>query len=162
MILTTAAAAIGITILGCGNQEKVCDLVFQSTAQYQTEAACEAAIPATLIKVEEAQYPVLLAQCEAPVETAVIIPHQPQLPRIAPIVHIEPESASLTGAVKSIVSAPYHYVSDKASATVETIGAITRYEQAEAKLKATLASIGGATKATYAMVEGIIMPLGGE
>lgn len=165
MILTTAAA-IGITILGCGNQAKTCDLVYESTTTYQTEAACEAAIPATLIKVEDVQYPVLLAQCEAPVLAAAPMLAEPPLPVAAPIVlsEVESESPSLTSTVKSIARVPYDYVAGKAITTVETLGesASARLERAQGTLRTSLQGIEGITKATYAKVEGFILPMGDE
>lgn len=58
------AAAIAITLLGCGNSLEDCEFISQSTQTYETKSLCEQAIPGQLRKMQDTPYPVVTGHCD--------------------------------------------------------------------------------------------------
>jgi len=57
------AAAITMTLMGCNDATTDCQFISQVDKQYQSQLACEAAVPAKLQTMINAPYPVITAQC---------------------------------------------------------------------------------------------------
>jgi hypothetical protein len=58
-------AVVVMTVMGCGDQGVSCDFVGEPKKVWTTTKACEDAIPATLIEMQNANYPVITASCDA-------------------------------------------------------------------------------------------------
>lgn len=52
-----------IAILGCGEGDAPCQAVRTLDARYETSAACTAATDAAVMEHNDADYPVIVAQC---------------------------------------------------------------------------------------------------
>lgn len=65
------AAIIAMTVMGCNHQSEDCKIIAQPEKVWQSQSACDAAIPRVLQSSLQAPYPVIMARCEAKtVETA--------------------------------------------------------------------------------------------
>ena len=53
-----------LAILGCGEDNQVCQQSRVEAAHYATAAACQAAIPAALLRNTDLDYPVIGAACQ--------------------------------------------------------------------------------------------------
>lgn len=54
-----------MSVMGCGDQGLSCDFVAEPNKTWNSQAACERAIPAELMKNKNANYPVITASCDA-------------------------------------------------------------------------------------------------
>jgi len=52
-----------MTILGCGNSTHACDFVAEPKVTYETKVSCEAAVGETMLRYQDAAYPVLVGDC---------------------------------------------------------------------------------------------------
>lgn len=60
-------ALVIMTILGCDHGETACEYVATASSTYETLAQCQARSDDALIAKLDADYPVVMARCEAPV-----------------------------------------------------------------------------------------------
>lgn len=82
-------AIVVMTVLGCGNEADKCDYVTTPDKTWETVAACEAAIPAQLTRLDGVSYPVLTANCEIQKPVVVV-----QYDENAPVAY-EPETPTV-------------------------------------------------------------------
>jgi len=66
-----SAAIVTMTLLGCGDAMNDCEYISQSQETYTSQAMCEAAIPAMLIKMKDAPYAVITGRCDQAVNEAL-------------------------------------------------------------------------------------------
>jgi len=72
---------IVLSVFGCGDAAVNCDLLGERMETYQTEAACERRVEDVLTTATGLPYPMVVAQCANPAETAAtiaeLVPGQP-------------------------------------------------------------------------------------
>ena len=69
------AAVIAMTVLGCNHQSEDCKTIAQPQKVWQSQEACDAAIPRIIEGSMKAPYPVIVARCQAkPSKTATASP----------------------------------------------------------------------------------------
>ena len=66
----TEAAIIAMTVMGCNHQSEDCKVIAQPQQVWQSQSACDAAIPQAIRASLQAPYPVIMARCEAKVVEA--------------------------------------------------------------------------------------------
>ena len=59
------AAIIAMTVMGCNHQSEDCKVIAQPPKVWQSQSACDAAIPKVIEGSLQAPYPVIVARCEA-------------------------------------------------------------------------------------------------
>jgi len=74
------AAVVVMTVLGCGDQAKSCDMIAEPKRSWQSIQKCDAAIPAVLRRSMNSPYPVITAQCDVKDSPAVLA--QPKSPAV--------------------------------------------------------------------------------
>ncbi len=87
-----SVAVYMIAILGCGEGELPCQEVRVAETRYQSQAQCQAATEAQLIRHGDLPYPVVVAQCRQagtavrPVQPAEVMTPEPEANRHFPAV----------------------------------------------------------------------------
>ncbi len=66
------AAVIAMTVMGCNHQSEDCQVIAQPPKVWQSQSACDAAIPRVIEGSLQAPYPVIVARCAAKVESAPV------------------------------------------------------------------------------------------
>ena len=59
------AAVIAMTVMGCNHQSEDCKVIAQPPKVWQSQSACDAAIPRMIEGSLQAPYPVIVARCAA-------------------------------------------------------------------------------------------------
>ena len=59
------AAVIAMTVMGCNHQSQNCEIITQPPKVWQSQQACDAAIPTIIEGSMKAPYPVIVARCDA-------------------------------------------------------------------------------------------------
>lgn len=73
------AAVIAMTVMGCNHQSADCEIIAQPPKVWQSQSACDAAIPRVLEGSLQAPYPVIVARCKAkPTKTVEAKPAAPK------------------------------------------------------------------------------------
>ncbi len=72
------AAVIAMTVMGCNHQSQDCEIIAQPPKVWQSQAACDAAIPKIIEGSMEAPYPVIVARCQTKTSKTATAEPQPQ------------------------------------------------------------------------------------
>ncbi|MCP5083442.1 MAG: hypothetical protein GY948_17285 [Alphaproteobacteria bacterium] len=59
------AAVIAMTVMGCNHQSQDCEIITRPPKVWQSQTACDAAIPKIIEDSMKAPYPVIVARCQA-------------------------------------------------------------------------------------------------
>lgn len=71
------AAVIAMTVMGCNHQTEDCKVIAQPPKVWQSQSACDAAIPQVLEGALQAPYPVIVARCKAKPSKTVEVKAEP-------------------------------------------------------------------------------------
>ncbi|MEM8647870.1 MAG: hypothetical protein AAGF86_16200 [Pseudomonadota bacterium] len=66
------AAVIAMTVMGCNHQSEDCQIIAQPPKVWESQSACDAAIPGVIEGSLQAPYPVIVARCAAKADSTQV------------------------------------------------------------------------------------------
>jgi hypothetical protein len=128
------SAIILMTILGCGDSATACEYVRTVEAQYQSVGECRLQVETELRKTGSANYPTVIALCEAQIETASQAP-QPTGPEIIAeptVILSEFDRPAGKGPIRKVVERTGNAISGMGRAIGSTWNRITGHDRRSA------------------------------